>query len=249
MSDDKRRRPVKFRRVTVDRLGDENAALAFCPRTQAVISVVGCRVCAEFSGLSLSPSDGEAFLRCTFGDGDGTAVQDGPAPASVLIDAGQTTLADIMTSPVRSVPADTDLETLAAMFLAERISALPVVDDAGRLVGIISKTDVMQRYYDDAEAGILSDVNAMIEGEHGGRPLRQGVEGVTAKAVMTRAIFSVGASTAISRAAALMAYESVHHLLVVDEHGAALGIVSALDIVRWVARTDGYIVPPRVRPG
>ena len=43
-------------------------------------------------------------------------------------------------------------------------------------------------------------------------------------------------------AAALMAYENIHRVPVVAADGAVIGIVSAMDIVRWVAEQDGYVV-------
>jgi CBS domain-containing protein len=54
-------------------------------------------------------------------------------------------------------------------------------------------------------------------------------------------------NTSISRVAALMAYERVHHVVVVDAEQRVIGIVSALDIARWVAHADGYVVPKRKR--
>jgi CBS domain-containing protein len=44
----------------------------------------------------------------------------------------------------------------------------------------------------------------------------------------------------IAHAAALMASEDIHHLCVVDGEGRLVGVVSTMDLVRWLARNDGF---------
>src|SRR6516225_6587417 len=56
---------------------------------------------------------------------------------------------DVMTSPVITVKATTTVKEVATIFLERRISAAPVLDDQGKLVGIVSEGDLLHR----AEAG------------------------------------------------------------------------------------------------
>ncbi len=44
----------------------------------------------------------------------------------------------------------------------------------------------------------------------------------------------------IAHAAALMANEDIHHLFVIDGDGILIGVVSTMDLVRWLARNDGF---------
>lgn len=57
--------------------------------------------------------------------------------------------------------------------------------------------------------------------------------------------FVVGPDASVGQVAATMAYERVPSVLVVDDTGALVGTVSALDLVRWLACRMGYVVPAR----
>jgi len=54
--------------------------------------------------------------------------------------------------------------------------------------------------------------------------------------------FSLPESATLSRAAAVMAYEGVHQIPVVASDGTIVGLISALDVARWLAQHDGYLV-------
>ncbi|MDD9967158.1 MAG: CBS domain-containing protein, partial [Myxococcales bacterium] len=101
---------------------------------------------------------------------------------------------DIMTSPLRTVLLSDPAETVAAVFVEHGISAAPVSDAQGLVVGVISKTDLVQRCYRD--------------GQH-----HPEAERATAGELMTPLILGVSRATPITRAAALMAYECVHHVI------------------------------------
>ena len=63
----------------------------------------------------------------------------------------------------------------------------------------------------------------------------------TARELMTPHPIILGERTTIAQAAALMAAEDLHHVLVCDPSGRMVGIISTIDIVRWLAKNDGYI--------
>lgn len=238
---DKPIKHVTFRRVSVERLEDHNAPLVFCPRRSSVISAAECRNCDHFAGLCINPSEGDAFLRCTWDAEHPRSAQDLSSSADLSLGAGRTPISELMSTPVECVTANAPLEKLAALFLAKRVSALPVVGREGEPIGIVTKTDVLERYYDAAEDQILDEAVALVDDSS--QPETAAERQVTAADLMTRAVFSIGAHESISMASALMAYEGVHHVLVLAADGAPVGIVSALDIVGWVARSDGYVVP------
>ena len=64
---------------------------------------------------------------------------------------------------------------------------------------------------------------------------------------MTRDVLSLDRDTDVTRAAALMSYEGVHRLVVISADRHPIGIVSAIDILRCIARRHGYVVPDRTR--
>lgn len=63
-----------------------------------------------------------------------------------------TTAQDIMTRPVRTATPETDVEDIATMMVEERANPIPILDESGALVGIVSHTDVI-RLVEQAEVG------------------------------------------------------------------------------------------------
>jgi CBS domain-containing protein len=122
----------------------------------------------------------------------------------------------IMTRSVICVTPKWTLRELLVVLLEGNMSGVPVVDGSWRPVGIVSKSDVV-RYV----------------AEHGS------IESGTVADCMLPLTLSVTPSTTIGRAAALMAFEGIHRLPVCEATGDVVGIVSALDIARWVAKTAG----------
>jgi CBS domain-containing protein len=152
-----------------------------------------------------------------------------------------TRLSEIMTGNVACVAQDVSIETLGTLMLEQNISAVPVVDAHGRPVGIASKTDLVRWYHSGADAsGELPPVD--VDGEPGLTP--HVIPSSTVADVMMPMAFTLTEDAPIAYAATLMAVEGVHHLPVVTGDGQIVGIVSALDIVRWLAHHDGFVVPP-----
>jgi predicted transcriptional regulator len=131
--------------------------------------------------------------------------------------------ADVMNAQVHCLEPDWTLEEARALLLTKSISAAPVVDTTGRMVGILSKTDLLRCVGQTAlDARRVEDV-------------------------MTREVLSIDLDTDVTRAAALMSYEGVHRLVVISADGRPIGIVSSIDILRCIARRHGYVVPDHTR--
>lgn len=145
--------------------------------------------------------------------------------------AGRVPVAAIMSRHVVSVDPSAYATDVARLLLEQSISGVPVVDGAGRPVGILSKTDLLA---------------ACLERDLGRRehPTR-----LTAGELMRPLTFILPQNESISRAAALMAFEGVHRVPVVGVRGQLVGLVSALDVARWVAREDGFVLATPVRAG
>jgi CBS-domain-containing membrane protein len=125
-------------------------------------------------------------------------------------------VASIMTTSVICVTTQWTLREVLDVLVHGNMGGVPVVDESWRAVGIISKSDVV-RY-------VL---------EHGS------VEAGTVADCMLPMAMTVTPTTPIARVAALMAWEGIHRLPVCGPAGDVVGIVSTLDIVRWVARISG----------
>jgi CBS domain-containing protein len=136
------------------------------------------------------------------------------------------TVEEVMTRNVVSVPADMPLQAVAEVLLDCGISGAPVVDDAGRVLGLVSKTDLVRWQMDEDDQDLPPFAD-----EPG-----QAVEAdATAEDVMTKGIVTVQAGASLSEAAGVMAQAGVHRVPVVDAAGVVVGLVTSMDFVRWVA--------------
>jgi CBS domain-containing protein len=157
------------------------------------------------------------------------------------------TVGDIMTRDVIAVHPDTSVETLMAVFLDRHISGAPVVDAFGRAIGMVSKTDIVRDHY---ERGDTYEIESGRDPHGGELDLGPGfhtidVASATVAEVMVPVAFTLTAGEPLARAAALMAYEGVHRIPVVALDGAVIGILSSIDVLRWLAEDRGYALPAK----
>jgi CBS-domain-containing membrane protein len=142
------------------------------------------------------------------------------------------TVADVMRREVIAVAPDTSLRRVADMLVTHAISAVPVVDTVGRVLGVVSEADLLGKleYADRAPHHALA-----------ARRVRSGsrrVLGDTAAALMTAPAITICAEASVSGAARLMDAARVKRLPVVDTDGRLVGVVSRRDLVRLFTRED-----------
>jgi predicted transcriptional regulator len=116
---------------------------------------------------------------------------------------------DIMTRRVVSLGSDRPLEAATWLFATEHVSGAPVRDPDGRVVGILSKTDLVD-------------------------PMRRGHRAQTVGEAMTPAVWAVRPGDAVVEAARVMLAREVHRVVVLDEDGELAGILTAMDVLRAV---------------
>jgi CBS domain-containing protein len=147
----------------------------------------------------------------------------------------------IMTHEVICVRPDVSVDELVLLLVEHGISGVPVVDEAGRPIGVASRADVLWESYDETESrSEETRANSFTEEiESHPRPH------VTVGEIMTSTALSLPESATLSQAAAVMVEQGVHRLPIVDETGVVVGIVSASDLLAWFARSAGYVVPRR----
>lgn len=134
------------------------------------------------------------------------------------------TVRDLMSRPVRTLERNDKLTTADRMMDSERIRHLPVVDDSGRVVGILSQRDLF--------------FGALVRALGFGSASRDRTFGVIpVKEVMTENVITTAPDTPVGTAAQLMFERRIGCLPVVED-GALVGILSESDIVAAVARGD-----------
>ncbi len=155
-----------------------------------------------------------------------------------------TPVSAIMTREIVCVSPDFSIESLATLFLERGIQAAPVVDERGRLMGFVSMTDIVREQHDNADTDVVPperpDTNepALRSGFHV-EPLARATVGE----VMTLDVLALHENTHVAQAAALLAFEGVHRVPIISGTGEVVGILSAQDVLRWLAGQDGYVVP------
>ena len=139
------------------------------------------------------------------------------------------TVKDVMTAEVVAVRRDTTFKELAAVLRRYRVSALPVVDDAGRVIGVVSEADLLAK-----EA--LADPGVMAEVLH--RKDVRKAEGLTAGDLMTSPPVTAAPEDQVEQAARMMHFMRIKRLPVVNSGGQLVGIVSRSDVLAVFDRPD-----------
>ncbi len=143
------------------------------------------------------------------------------------------TAADIMTREVYSVLEDTDIKTLAKIFVERNVNAMPVVDADGRLVGMVSQTDLVEQDKPLHIPTVISLFDWVIYLESP-KNFADEVRKVTARTVgeiCSRDIVTCAPDTPVSTVASLMVDNKAHLVPVVDDD-RMIGVVARLDIIR-----------------
>ena len=122
------------------------------------------------------------------------------------------TAQDLMTPNPVSISENASILDAASVLSNREFSALAVINDAGRPVGVVSRTDIVRR---EAKPSSTTDV----------------------REIMTAIVVSVRPEDPAWEVIAKMAAFKVHRLFVVDKTGVLRGVISAFDVVRKLRRT------------
>lgn len=146
------------------------------------------------------------------------------------------TVRHAMTQSVISVRPGTPLKEVAQLLIDHKISGLPVVDDDGAVLGIVSEADFLVK--EQGAKAVRHRPLARIIGEsRESRSQLAKIGAVTAGESMTAPAITVSSDRRIAEAAALMTARGVNRLPVVDD-GRLVGIVTRADLVRAYVRSD-----------
>lgn len=149
-------------------------------------------------------------------------------------------VADAMSRDVVSVRPDTPLHDVTRLLVDRDVKASPVVDAAGRVVGIITGGDLLARGGLPVRLSLQKDLPPDMAAHH----LRLLEEsGKTAADIMTTAPATVPMDAPLSDAARLMAQRHIKRLPVVDAGERLVGIVSRLDVLRATGQTARQAAP------
>ena len=127
--------------------------------------------------------------------------------------------ARIMSHDVVCARADLATDALIELMVRNHVGCVPVVDERGRPIGMITKLDLVEK---------------MLAGS--GMPFPS-----TAGDLMFPLAFTLDARATVAHVATLMSLEDIHHVPIIGPDGYLIGVISTLDVVRWLASNDGLI--------
>jgi CBS domain-containing protein len=200
--------------ITVEIAGTgatEVISAVVCPRDHRVLTVESCDVCGDGLGPTNDLTEHAGFIGCLASDGAGESRWAAEPGASA---ADRAPVWAVMTRAVLAFRAELPLARARTLLLERELAAAPVVDEQARPIGIVTLRDI-------ARAGEAALAGSTRVGD-----------------VMVRRAICVSERAPLSEAAALMAFEGVDHAPVVSAKGTVVGVVTAHDLVRWLAAQD-----------
>ncbi|MFF3916884.1 CBS domain-containing protein [Streptomyces sp. NPDC001852] len=143
-------------------------------------------------------------------------------------------VSDVMTHTVAAVGRRAPFKEIVQLMQDWQVSALPVIEGEGRVIGVVSEADLLptEELRDEPETGCLQRR----------RPADMAKAGaLTAAELMSSPAVTVRANATLAEAARTMAQEGVKRLPVVDAAGLLAGIVSRADLLKVFLRDDDAI--------
>jgi CBS domain-containing protein len=146
-------------------------------------------------------------------------------------------VADVMSRDPILVRPQTPLKEAIQILAEKRISGLPVIDDSGKLVGIISETDLMWQETGVTPPAYIMILDSVIYLQNPGtyeRDLHKAL-GQTVGEVMSKNPVAISPDKSLREAAQLIQNHKVQRLPVLDNGGKVIGILTRGDIIRAMA--------------
>lgn len=139
---------------------------------------------------------------------------------------------EMMQKNVISVNPDMTLRELAKVLIDRGISGAPVVDESGRLLGVVSQTDLVRR---DREAAPMTDVPGFYRDEgksaYAGGYQIEDPDFTRVRDIMTPAVISATEEASVRQVGSMMLRQHIHRVII-TRGGKLCGIVTSMDILR-----------------
>jgi len=140
-------------------------------------------------------------------------------------------VAAVMTADVTTIDPDTPFKNIAELLNTTGFSAVPVVDDAGRVLGVVSESDLLAK--EEYRGGTAPPPSLFDRGHR-----RRKAWGLVASDLMSKPVISVSPDTPVNRAARTLARSDIRRLFVVDASDRLVGVVARHDLLKVFLRAD-----------
>ncbi|KFG06374.1 MULTISPECIES: CBS domain-containing protein [Streptomyces] len=140
-------------------------------------------------------------------------------------------VSDVMSLPAVAVRRDTPFKDIVRAMTDRQVSAVPVVEGDGRVVGVVSEADLLPKEeFRDRDLTRAEQLRRMSDLAKAGA--------VTAEEVMSAPAIVAHPDVTLAQAARIMAVNRVKRLPVIDDEGRLLGVVSRGDLLKVFLRSD-----------
>lgn len=146
------------------------------------------------------------------------------------------TVSDVMTTHVHVASPLTPFKLLVRLIEENRVGAIPIVNQQGIPIGIVSETDLLIKQMRPSRESLRELLHADKR-----RTAKAKADGTVASDIMTSPVITVESDTGLGDAARLMQHRNLRRLVVVDEGDRIAGIVSRSDLLKVFLRTDDEI--------
>lgn len=196
---------VRSRHIDGATHGPATQFTVYCPFRKRTVDLETCEECSAYGGASETPEGELDEIGCR----RLAPTLDLPdVAAAVALEAlERTPAARVMSRHVICVEPEVTVHDVAAILLRHHLSSVPVVDDEFRLLGIVTKADLLGKS-----------------------------ESSPAAFAMAPSVVALGERASVIEAARAMADAGVHRVPVTSEDGRIVGIVSSLDVMRFLSR-------------
>ncbi len=146
------------------------------------------------------------------------------------------TASTVMKESVITVNPENTLSEALEVLARHRISGLPVVDRDLRVVGVLSKTDIIAGVLKDADESVDELVAGMVYRFLRGKIDPTQLDEVLVEQVMTRRVYKARPNTPLREIAELMVKHEINRVPIVDQEGLLVGIVTRSDLLTVLSR-------------
>jgi CBS domain-containing membrane protein len=137
---------------------------------------------------------------------------------------------EVMITDVVTARLGTPLKDVAQMMAQKCVSGIPIVDNDGRVAGVVSENDFLTHMAGEGKNTFMEVIATCLSGSH---CLAVPIKAQTAKDVMTAPAIVASAQDSIFIAAKLMSEKKINRLPVVDSERRLIGIISRADVLRY----------------
>lgn len=207
----------------VDAFGDSGGAvsreLVRCPRVEGSIPAERCLACKAATCLDIADNGQLVSITCDY---DVPGSEPKQKQNSQTISLRRMSVGDLMSRNVVCVRPDLSLDAAVQLFLETGLKSIPVVSEQGRVLGMADESE-LQLAIQTSSADPLPATRSISD-------------------VMMPSAFAIHEQTSATQAAGMMVCEGVWRVPVVSSDGLVVGVISASDLLYWVARSDGYVL-------